>query len=465
MDLLLDPDTPFLELMPFAGGSPGEARVVTGIGIVSGVECMIISYLSTVKGGSVNEATMRKTGRAQEISTLNRLPCIMCVETGGADLNQQAKVFHVGGGGFRNLTQRSKWGIPTISIVFGSSTAGGAYTPGMSDYVVMVKDQAKVFLAGPPLVKMAIGEIINEEELGGAKMHSEKSGVSDYLAEDEIHAISLTREIVLNLNHQKLTPLPQEYFEYVEEPLYDPDEILGIVSHDLRTSFDSREIIARIVDGSRFHEWKPKYGTTMVCCWARIHGFKVGILANNGVIFSDTSNKAAHFIQLCDKRAIPLLFLQNITGFMVGSQYEHDGIIKHGSKLINAVSNAEVPAITIIIGASYGAGNYAMCGRAYNPRFIFSWPNSKVAVMGVDQLVGVLSQIGGRVENDESFKTRSLELKKLVESQSSSYFVSGEVIDDGIIDPRDTRNVLGMCLSIIHNTEIKPGNGFGIFRM
>eukprot|EP01130_Rhizamoeba_saxonica_P016190 TRINITY_DN7438_c0_g1_i1.p1 TRINITY_DN7438_c0_g1~~TRINITY_DN7438_c0_g1_i1.p1 ORF type:complete len:532 (-),score=121.90 TRINITY_DN7438_c0_g1_i1:22-1617(-) len=472
VDFLLDEDTPFLELMVFAGANVGDCRAVVGVGVVSGVECMIIADMPTIKGGAINEVTMKKIGRATEIAILNRLPTIRCVETAGADLTMQAKVFHVGGGGFRSLISSSKQGIPTISIVFGSSTAGGAYTPGMSDYVIMVKNQARVFLAGPPLVKMATGEETDAETLGGAEMHSRISGVSDYLADDEYHAIHIAKQIVTHLHHEKVSSIPDKYFGSIEAPIYDPDEILGIISPDLRNAYDSREVIARLVDGSKFHEWKPEYGKTIVCCWAELHGFPIAILANNGVLFPETSDKAAHFIALSDKRGIPLLFLQNITGFMVGKQYEHNGIIKHGAHLINAVSNAEVPALTVMIGASYGAGNYAMCGRAYGPRFLFSWPNSKVAVMGSDQLVGVMTQVRRDAANsrgiefdEEDAKVKGQMFKQLVDSQSDAYYVSGEVIDDGIIDPRDTRDILGMCLSVIHNTEISPGGRFGVARL
>eukprot|EP01124_Arcella_intermedia_P007629 TRINITY_DN14701_c0_g1_i1.p1 TRINITY_DN14701_c0_g1~~TRINITY_DN14701_c0_g1_i1.p1 ORF type:complete len:538 (+),score=96.39 TRINITY_DN14701_c0_g1_i1:80-1615(+) len=473
IQLLIDPDTPFLEIMPLCGCRETEdVTSVVGIGIVSGVECAISANVPTIKGGAINEVSGRKSGRMNEIAKVNKLPMILLVETAGANLTEQSKVFHHGGALFKEIARRSKLGIPTISVVFGSSTAGGAYMPGMSDYVVMVKKQAKAFLAGPPLVHMATGEIIDDETLGGAEMHSTKSGLSDYLAEDEHHAIYITRQIVQHLNFTKETPLPKEYYLPVEEPFYNPDEILGILNPDLKIGFDVREIIARIVDGSCFHEWKPKYGSTLVCCWANIHGFKVGILANNGVIFSDTANKGAHFIQICDKRAIPLLFLQNITGFMVGSKYEHEGIIKHGSKLINAVSNAAVPAITIIIGASYGAGNYAMCGRSYEPRFLFAWPHSKVAVMGSEQLVGVLLTVNKQAAEraNRKFDQKQADIlakqfKQQVDAESESFHVSGLGLDDGIIDPRDTRDVLGICLSIIYNTTIKSGSSYGLSRM
>eukprot|EP01121_Diplochlamys_sp_Union-15-3_P014161 TRINITY_DN4483_c0_g1_i5.p1 TRINITY_DN4483_c0_g1~~TRINITY_DN4483_c0_g1_i5.p1 ORF type:complete len:386 (+),score=68.06 TRINITY_DN4483_c0_g1_i5:58-1215(+) len=313
IDLLLDEDSPFLELSPLAGLDIQRIACISGIGIVSGIECIIMAHIPTIRGGSINEYTARRWGRADAIAIDNHLPCLLLVESGGADLNEQAKVFHYGGAGFKHLTQRSKQGVPTISVVFGNSTAGGAYTPGMSDYVIMVKNQAKVFLGGPPLVKMATGEVTDDESLGGATMHSKVSGVSDYLAEDEYHAIRLAREVMSSLNYKKKTPFPSEYFGSIEEPIYDPNEILGIASADVRVPYDSREVIARLVDGSKFHEFKPLYGSTMVTCWAKIHGFPVGILANNGVIFSATANKATQFIQLCDRRGIPLLFLHNVT--------------------------------------------------------------------------------------------------------------------------------------------------------
>jgi len=473
IEMLLDPDTPFLELLPLAGCTEKEKGTnICGIGVVSGVECFIGSNLYTIKGGAINEITLKKGERVNRIIEQNRLPCINLVESAGANLTEQFKVFHKGGGSFREMARRSKKGIPCISLVFGSSTAGGAYTPGMSDYTVMVKNAARVFLAGPPLVKEAISEIIDAETLGGAEMHSKISGVSDYLAKDESHALLLCRKIVSMLNYKKEEPFPPNYFGVIEEPRYNPDELLGIVNADIRIPFDAREVIARIVDGSRFHEWKPDFGKTIVCCWAQIHGFKIGILANNGVLFSDTANKAAHFIALSDKRGIPLLFLQNITGFMVGSKQEKEGIIKHGSKLINAVSNVSVPAITIMIGASYGAGNYAMMGRAYEPRFLFSWPNSKVAVMGPDQLVGILTTIAkeaaekANLPYDEKVAAKKGEaLKKLVEKESEPFFISSECLDDGMIDPRDTRNVLGFCLSVIYNSQIQPGGTYGVSRM
>jgi len=473
IEMLLDVDSPFMELCPFAGwGGDGfgtGGTVVAGMGFVSGRMCMINSNVGTIKGGAIDYATLQKGLRIGEIATENKLPMINMVESAGANLPEQAKIFNYGGANFRGITQRSKLGIPTISIVFGSSTAGGAYIPGMSDYVIMVKNEAKVFLAGPPLVKMATNEVTDEESLGGAKMHSTVSGVSDYMAEDEMDGIRLAREIVSNL--KQTIGDRQETIE-IQEPKYDNDEILGVVSADVRIPFDQRELIARIVDGSDFSEFKPAYGSTLVTGYAKINGHQIGIIANNGVLFSEAANKGAHFIQLCNQNNTPLLFLQNITGFMVGKKYEEEGIIKHGAKLINAVSNSTVPAITIITGASYGAGNYAMCGRAYKPRFLFSYPHSKIAVMGPDQLAGVMQTIGrqaaeksGIQYDEEQGKAMSEYMVKEAEKQSNAWYASGQLWDDGVIDPRETRNYLKLCLDVIHQTEIKGAEGFGVFRM
>jgi acetyl-CoA carboxylase carboxyltransferase component len=404
-----------------------------------------------------------------EICAQNRLPLINLTESGGADLPYQAEIFVPGGRGFRELTRRSAERIPTICLVFGSSTAGGAYVPGMSDYVVMVKEQARVFLGGPPLVKMAIHEDADEEQLGGAEMHSRVSGVSDYLAQDERDAIRIGREIVAQLNWRKLGESKRVA---VEEPRYDPDELLGVTSFDVREPYDVREVIARIVDGSRFHEFKPSYGTTLVTGYAHVHGYPVGILANNGVLFSESSEKGAQFIQLCNQTDTPILFLQNITGFMVGTRYEQGGIIKDGAKLINAVSNSTVPALTIMIGASYGAGNYGMAGRAYDPRLLFSWPNHRIAVMGPEQLAGVLSIVrrqaaeraGADFDEEADAKLRAV-VQGQIEKESHAFFATGRVWDDGIIDPRDTRTVLGIALSTVHSAPIQGARGFGVFRM
>ena len=472
IEMLLDVDSPFMELCPFAGwGTDGfgtGGTVVAGLGYVSGRMCMLNSNVGTIKGGAIDYATLQKGLRIGEIATENRLPMINMVESAGANLPDQAKIFNYGGANFRGITQRSQLGIPTISIVFGSSTAGGAYIPGMSDYVIMVKNEAKVFLAGPPLVKMATNEVTDEESLGGAKMHSTVSGVSDYMAEDEMDGIRLAREIVSNLKRGPIYYSQEE----IPEPKFENEEILGVVSADVRIPFDQRELIARIVDGSEFSEFKPAYGSTLITGYAKINGYQIGIIANNGVLFSEAANKGAHFIQLCNQNNTPLLFLQNITGFMVGKKYEEEGIIKHGAKLINAVSNSTVPAITIITGASYGAGNYAMCGRAYKPRFLFSYPHSKIAVMGPDQLAGVMQTIGrqaaeksGIQYDEEQGKAMAGYMVKEAEKQSNAWYASGQLWDDGVIDPRETRNYLKLCLDVIHQTEFKGAEGFGVFRM
>jgi len=471
IEMLLDQDSPFMELLPLAGwGTDGfgtGGTLVAGIGFVSGRLVVINSNVGTIKGGAVDYATLQKGLRVGEIANDNELPIISMVESAGANLPDQAKIFNYGGANFREITRRSKAGIPTISIVFGSSTAGGAYIPGMSDYVIMVKNEAKVFLAGPPLVKMATNEVTDEESLGGAKMHSTVSGVSDYLAEDEMDGIRLAREIMANLKSPK-----KPNNNNITEPLYDKEEILGVVSADVRTPFDPRELIARFVDGSEFSEFKPLYGSTLITGYASINGYRVGILANNGVLFSEAANKGAQFIQLCNQNDTPLLFLQNITGFMVGRKYEEEGIIKNGAKLINAVSNSEVPAITIIIGASYGAGNYAMCGRAYKPRFLFTYPNSRIAVMGPDQLAGVMQIIGrqaaeksGTVYDEEQGRQMAGYMVKEAEKQSNAWYASGQLWDDGVIDPRETRNYLKLCMDVIHQVPVQGAKGYGVFRM
>ncbi len=472
IERLLDPGSYFLEVCPLAGygvsGHAVGASNVSGIGVVSGVECAIGATDPTVKGGAVNEFGMIKTGRLADIAEQNRLPSISLIESAGADLPNQHKIFVHGGAGFRHLTRRSEARIPTVCLVFGSSTAGGAYIPGMSDYVVMVKRQAQVYLAGPPLVKMATGEETDHEELGGAEMHSKVSGVSDYLAEDELDAIRLGREIVAHLNWRKQGPTPRGP---VDEPRFDAEDLLGIASADLKVPFDPREVIARIADGSRFSEFKPLYGSTLVCGWAHVHGYPVGILANHGILFSESANKGAQFIQLCNQSDVPLLFLQNIAGFIVGKKYEQEGIIKNGAKLINAVSNSTVPAITIMTGMSYGAGNYAMCGRAYRPRFLFTWPNHRIAVMGGKQLAGVLEiiQRGAAEKAGRPVDEPQLEFaKKLIEHQidqeSDPFFATARVWDDGIIDPRDTRTVVAIALSAASNAPVEGTTAWGVFR-
>ncbi|MFD9337809.1 acyl-CoA carboxylase subunit beta [Streptomyces sp. NPDC060028] len=473
IELLLDPDTPFLELSPLAAwGSdyPVGASMVTGIGTVEGVECLVTANDPTVRGGASNPWTLKKALRANEIARQNRLPCISLVESGGADLPSQKEIFIPGGAIFRDLTRLSAEGIPTIAVVFGNSTAGGAYIPGMSDHTIMIKDRSKVFLGGPPLVKMATGEESDDESLGGADMHARTSGLADYHALDEHDAIRRARRVVARLNHRKARQDPPK----AEEPAYDPEELLGIVPADLKTPFDPREVIARIVDGSDFDEFKPLYGTSLVTGWAELHGYPVGILANaQGVLFSAESQKAAQFIQLANQRDIPLLFLHNTTGYMVGKEYEQGGIIKHGSMMINAVSNSRVPHLSVLIGASYGAGHYGMCGRAFEPRFLFAWPSAKSAVMGPQQLAGVLSIVArqsaaakGQPYDDEADAGMRAFVEAQIESESLPTFLSGRLYDDGIIDPRDTRTVLGLCLSAVHNAPVEGARGgFGIFRM
>lgn len=473
IDICLDQGSPFMELLPFAGvnerTNDGGSSTVGGIGLVHNRLCMIISNVGTNKGGAINLATLNKSLRLSEIAFENNLPVINLVESAGADLQEQAKIFNYGGAIFRDITRRSKAGIPTISVVFGNSTAGGAYVPGMSDYTIMIKEKAKVFLAGPPLVKMATNEIVDDESLGGAEMHSKISGVSDYLAETEAEGIRMAREIVAQFQPPKPHFIPTEK---PKEPIYSADELLGIVPADIKKPYDARELIARIVDGSEFSEFKPEWGSTLVTGWANVQGYKVGIIANNGVLFSDSANKGAHFIQLCNRNLTPILFLQNITGFMVGRQYEEGGIIKHGAKLINAVSNSEVPAITIMTGASYGAGNYAMSGRAYQPRFLFSYPNSRIAVMGPEQLSGVMEMIqresalkAGLPYDENQAAMLRQHLMGEVDKKSTAWYSSEQLWDDGVIDPRETRNYLGFCLAVVNNQPIKSSNQYGVFRM
>jgi acyl-CoA carboxylase subunit beta len=472
IERLLDRDAPFLELSPLAAnGTEYEvgAAVVSGVGVVSSVECVISANDPTVRGGATNPFTLTKTLRAMEIARRNRLPLINLVESGGADLGRQAEIFMPGGAVFKNLTQLSAAGIPTIALVFGNSTAGGAYLPAMCDYAVMVKGGAKVFLGGPPLVKMATGEDADEEELGGAEMHSRVSGLSEFLARDEDDALRLGRQIVARLNWRKLGPGPRGAGR---APRHDPEELLGIPSIDLRVPFEIREVITRIVDESDFDEWKPLYGTTLVTGWAEVHGFPVGILANNGVLFSEESQKAAQFIQLANRNDLPLLFIQNTTGYMVGQAYEQRGIIKDGAKMINAVSNSKVPHLTLMAGGSYGAGNYGMCGRAYDPRFLFTWPNHKTAVMGPQQLAGVLSLVSraaakaaGRPFDEEGDLATRRMVEEQIESESLALYSTARLWDDGIIDPRDSRAVLGLALSAAHSAEVRGTSSFGVFRM
>ncbi|MFE3737993.1 acyl-CoA carboxylase subunit beta [Streptomyces sp. NPDC059134] len=476
IELLLDPDTPFLELSPLAAwGSeyPVGASMVTGVGVVEGVECVITANDPTVRGGSSNPWTLRKALRANAIAYANRLPLISLVESGGADLPSQKEIFIPGGALFRDLTRLSAAGIPTVAVVFGNSTAGGAYVPGMSDHTVMIEGRSKVFLGGPPLVKMATGEESDDESLGGAAMHARTSGLADHFARDEPDALRQARRIVARLNWRKAQPGPA-LTTPVEPPLYDADELLGIVPGDLRTPFDPHEVVARIVDGSDFDAFKPLYGPSLVTGWARLHGFPVGILANaRGVLFSAESQKAAQFIQLANQRDIPLVFLHNTTGYMVGKEYEQGGIIKHGAMMINAVANSKVPHLSVLMGASYGAGHYGMCGRAYDPRFLFAWPSAKSAVMGPQQLAGVLSIVArasaeakGQVYDEEGDAALRAVVERQIESESLPAFLSGRLYDDGVIDPRDTRTVLGLCLSAVHSAPVEGvRGGFGVFRM
>jgi acetyl-CoA carboxylase carboxyltransferase component len=472
IETLIDPDSPFLELSPLAAYGTNYqvgASVVTGIGVIEGVECVVNAHDPTVKGGTTNAWTLKKMLRANQIALENRLPMISLVESGGADLTVQKEIFIPGGQGFRDLTRLSAAGIPTIALVFGNSTAGGAYIPGMSDHVVMIKERSKVFLAGPPLVKMATGEESDDESLGGAEMHARTSGLADYFAVDELDAIRIGRRIVARLNWRKQGPAPGP----VAEPRFDAEELLGIVPSDLRIPFDPRDVIARVVDGSEFDEFKPLYGSSLVTGWATLHGYPIGILANHrGVLFSEESQKATQFIQLANRFDTPLLFLHNTTGYMVGKKYEEGGMIKHGSMMINAVSNSTVPHLSLLIGASYGAGHYGMCGRAYDPRFLFAWPSAKSAVMGGAQLAGVLSIVSraatearGQVVDEAADAAMRAAVEGQIEAESLPMLLSGMLYDDGVIDPRDTRTVLGMCLSAIANGPIEGTSNFGVFRM
>ena len=484
---VLDPDTPFLEIQPYAAYGTNNYNVgggcVSGIGIISGVECVIFANDPSVKAGAMTVYVGEKWARAIEISRDNKIPFISFVESAGGDLNVsrgdgdnppiaptlQQSHFASTGRFFYEMTELSKLMIPVISVVFGSSTAGGAYQPGMSDYNIFIKDQSKAFLAGPPLVKMATGEESDDETLGGAKMHSEISGLSDYLAEDEMDALRICREVVSHLNWTKKGNEPDIKSS---EPEYDEEELLGILSEDLKSAVDIKEIIARFVDGSKFEEFKPLYGSTLVCGWATVHGYQVGILGNNGPIYPQSAEKGASFIQLCNKRNIPLIFLHNVTGFLVGKDFERQGIIKKGSQLINAVSNSTVPHITFIVGASYGAGTYAMSGKAYNNRFTFLWPTAKIAVMGPEQMAGVMSIVrrAKAMRDGKKFDEKAdQQLKEMVidylEKLSHGLVASSMLTDDGIIDPRDTRDVIGFCLSIVNNNHIEGAKEYGVFRL
>lgn len=473
---LLDPGSPFLEIGATAahdmydGAAPG-AGVIAGVGRVHGLDVMVVANDATVKGGTYYPMTVKKHLRAQEIAEACHLPCVYLVDSGGANLPNQDEVFpdrdHFGRI-FFNQAQMSAKGIPQIAVVMGSCTAGGAYVPAMSDVTIIVRNQGTIFLAGPPLVKAATGEVVSAEDLGGGDVHTRLSGVADYLAEDDSHALALARRAVSHLNRR----LPQTVvWQSPEAPLYDPEEILGVVPADLRTPYDIREVIARTVDGSRFDEFKPRFGETLVTGFAHIEGCPVGIVANNGVLFSEAAIKGAHFIELCSQRSIPLVFLQNITGFMVGRKYENEGIARHGAKMVTAVATTAVPKITMLVGGSFGAGNYGMAGRAYSPRFLWTWPNSRISVMGGEQAAGVLATVrregierkGGSwsAEDEAEFKRPTIEM---FDRQSHPLYASARLWDDGIVDPRKTRDVLSLSLRASLNAPIEPTR-FGVFRM
>jgi acetyl-CoA carboxylase carboxyltransferase component len=471
--LLLDRDSPFLELQPYIAHHTDfatGASMVSGIGVVEGVVCFLSANDPTIRGGASNPYSLKKALRGHEICVANRLPLISLVESGGADLPTQADAFVPGGATFRNLTRLSSLGIPTISLVFGNSTAGGAYVPGMSDYTVFVEGRAKVFLGGPPLVKMATGEDSGDEELGGAEMHAKVSGLADYLAADEQDAMRIGREIVRNLNWRRHGPGPTLA---PDDPLYDVEDLVAIPSADPKVPFDTRAVLARLLDGSRYDEFKPLYGASLSTGWGAIHGHPVGVLANiQGILFSEEAQKAAQFIQLANQKDVPLVFLHNTTGFMVGKDYEQGGIIKDGAKMINAVSNSKVPHLGVIIGGSYGAANYAMSGRGYDPRFLFSWPNAQSSVMGPAQLAGVLSIVArgaaearGQEYDEEFDQNMRSAVEAQIEGEQTALANSSRGYDDGIIDPRDTRTVLGLALGVVHNADVKGADGFGVFRM
>ena len=485
--LALDPDSPFLEISPLAGYDsefPVGGGAVLGIGVISGVECVIFANDPTVLGGALTPYVSKKWMRALEIARDNRIPYVSFVESAGADLRmggasrdgdkprrRPARTMHFAESGrfFYEMTELSKFGIPTVCVVFGSSTAGGAYQPGMSDYNIVIKEQSKIFLAGPPLVKMATGEESDDETLGGAQMHAAVSGLGEYLAEDERDACRLCREVMSHLNWRKPGPGPSLR---VDPPLLDPEELLGIMSPNLRRPVDIRDVIGRVVDGSRFEEFKPGYGDTLVCGWASIVGYPVGILGNNGVLYPKDAEKAAQFIQLCNQTDVPLLFFQNLTGFIVGREFEQDGMIKKGSQMINAVTNSMVPHLTVIVGASYGAGTYAMSGRAFNNRFTFIWPSARIAVMGGKQIAGVMSIVRrnraarkGEPFDEEADAKLVAAVEAAQEKGSTALEASGAISDDGIVDPRDTRTVLGICLSVVRNKPIEGADGYGVFRL
>ncbi len=476
VQMLLDPGTPFLELAPLAAhgmyhGDAPCAGLIAGIGRVSGVDCLIVCNDATVKGGTYYPMTVKKHLRAQEVAMQNHLPCIYLVDSGGANLPNQDEVFpdreHFGRI-FYNQANMSAQGIAQIAVVMGSCTAGGAYVPAMSDETIIVKNQGTIFLGGPPLVKAAIGEIVSAEDLGGGDVHTRLSGVADHLAQNDAHAIALARQAVATLNHRK--EVAQALIE-PRAPRYAPEEIYGVIPTDTRKPYDVREVIARLVDGSAFHEFKARFGATLVCGFAHIEGMPIGIVANNGVLFSESAQKGAHFIELCGQRKVPLLFLQNITGFMVGRKYESEGIARHGAKMVTAVATVQVPKFTVIIGGSYGAGNYGMCGRAYSPRFLWMWPNARISVMGGEQAASVLATVkrdgieakGGSWSAEEEAKFKQPLLDQFAH-QSHPYFSSARLWDDGVIDPADTRRVLALAMSATLNAPIGEPK-FGVFRM
>ncbi len=476
LNKLFDPDTPFLEFSQLASwdmykNQSPSASMVTGVGVVHGREVMVVAHDATVKGGTYFPMTIKKHIRAQEIAMQNRLPCIYLVDSGGIFLPYQSETFpdrdHFGRI-FFNQARMSAEGIPQISVVLGSSTAGGAYQPAMSDEVVIVRKQGYIYIGGPPLVKAATGEVVSDEELGGGDVHARISGVADHYAHDEVHAFQITRNIMENLNLPNPYALPRSA---PEEPYYDPQELNGIIPADIRKPFDIREVIARVVDGSRFQEFKELYGPTLVCGFARIMGYPVGIIGNNGVLFSESSVKGAHFINLCTMRKIPLVFLQNITGFIVGKEYEHGGIARNGAKLVHAVANAQVPKFTVIVGGSYGAGNYGMCGRGYDPRLLWMWPNGRISVMGGEQAADVLATVKKRSMERQGKKISEKELQEFREEilakyeyEASPYYSTARIWDDGIINPADTRTVLGLGIAMSLNAPI-PDQKFGVFRM
>jgi len=485
---VLDPDSPFLEITPLAAYKSDYTiggGMVAGIGVIAGTECVIMGNDPTVLAGALTPYAGKKWMRALEIARDNRIPYISFVESAGGDLRidpkkgddrqqrvpggSQVEHFAETGRFFYEMIELSKLGVPTVCVVFGSSTAGGAYQPGLSDYNIVIREKSKIFLAGPPLVKMATGEESDDETLGGAALHADVSGLGDYFAEDEMDALRLCREVVSHLNWRKPDASPSMA---IDEPVHDPEELLGLVSRDLRQPVDVRDVIARVVDGSRFEEYKARYGTSIVCGWSSIHGYPIGILGNNGVLYPDSAQKAATFIQLCNQVDVPLLFLQNITGYMVGRDYEADGIIKKGAQMINAVTNSTVPHMTVIVGSSYGAGTYGMSGRAFGNRFTFLWPTAKIAVMGPKQIAGVMSivrrgQAARRgIEFDEEEDAQIVEMVETIQEKGSlALRATGAISDDGIIDPRDTRTVLAICLSVVRNRPVTGADGYGVFRL